>query len=94
MLESNAAIFGVGVGASADSPGEAVLGVFVSKDASYTPPPVLHGVRTQINRADPFRAWGWNEHEPAGSCLIGIFSRDRQLLRNLKPGKATRYVTE
>lgn len=94
LLESNAAIFGVGVGASADSPGEAVLGVFVSKDASYTPPPVLHGVRIQINRADPFRAWGWNEHEPAGSCLIGIFSRDRQLLRNLKPGKATGYVTE
>ena len=94
LLESNAAIFGVGVGASADSPGEAVLGVFISNGASYTPPPVLHGVRTQINRADPFRAWGWNEHGTVGSCQIGIFSRDRQLLRNLKPGKATRYVTE
>ena len=81
LLESNPAIFGVGVGSSADSPGEAALGVFVNKDMPYTPPPVLHGVRTQVNRAEPFRAWGWNERGPAGTCQSGFFSQDRQLLQ-------------
>lgn len=80
LLQSNPAIFGVGIGGSADSPGEAALGLFVNKDISYTPPPMLHGMRTQVNRSDPFRAWGWNEREAAGVCQNNIFSQDRQLL--------------
>ena len=97
LLASNPAIFGVGVGASADSPGEAVLGIFISKDASYTPPPVLQGVRTQVYRAEPFRAWGWNEHEPAASCRSEVFAQDRQLLQPLAAGKvanAERHVAK
>ena len=97
LLQSNPAIFGVGIGASEDSPGEAALGVFINKNMSYTPPPVLHGVRTQVIRAEPFRAWGWNEPERAGSCQDDIFLKDRQLLRPLAAGKtasAKRHVAE
>lgn len=61
LLRDNPAIFGVGVGASEDSPGEAAVVLFVDKDMSYTPPAVLDGARIKVRRSDRFRAWGWNE---------------------------------
>lgn len=68
LMRENPAVFGVGVGASEDSPGEAAVAVFVDKDRPYTPPPVLDGARTRVVRADRFRAWGWNEHQQPRSC--------------------------
>ena len=68
LMRENPAVFGVGVGASDDSPGEAAVAVFVDKDISYTPPPVLDGARIRVVRADRFRAWGWNEHRQPRSC--------------------------
>jgi hypothetical protein len=68
-LMQNRAIYGVGVGASEDSPGEAAIVIYVDKDKpSPAIPAVLNGARTRIFRSDPFRAWGWNEHQEAHSC--------------------------
>jgi hypothetical protein len=68
LMRGNAAIFGVGVGASDDSPGEAALVLFVDKDMAYTPPPELDGARVKVVRGDRFRAWGWNEPEQRHAC--------------------------
>ncbi len=71
LLRGNPAIFGVGVGASDDSPGEAALVLFVDKDMAYTAPVVLEGARVKVVRSDRFRAWGWNEREQHAACSIG-----------------------
>jgi hypothetical protein len=70
LLRENPAIFGVGVGASEDSPGEAAIVLFVDKDMSYTPPPVLDGARIKVRRSDRFRAWGWNESQQRRACSL------------------------
>ena len=70
LMRGNPAIFGVGVGASDDSPGEAALVLFVDKAMSYTPPPVLGGARVKVVRSDRFRAWGWNEREQRHACSL------------------------
>src|SRR6185437_11265939 len=87
LMRGNAAIFGVGVGASKDSPGEAVLVLFVDKDMSYAAPVVMDGARTQVVRTDRFRAWGWNEHEQARACRATSFAKDKQLLAPSSSGK-------
>jgi len=61
LMRNNGAIFGVGVGASDDNPGEAALVLFVDQDKNYTAPASLDGARVKVYRADRFRAWGWNE---------------------------------
>ena len=70
LLRENPAIFGVGVGASEDSPGEAAVVLFVDKDMSYTPPTVLDGARIKVRRSDRFRAWGWNERQQPRACSL------------------------
>ena len=69
LLRDNPAIFGVGVGASEDSPGEAAVVLFVNEDMPYTPPAVLDGARIKVRRSDRFRAWGWNERQQPGACF-------------------------
>ncbi len=81
LLRGNRAIFGVGVGASDDSPGEAALVLFVDKDMAYTPPAVLDGARVKVVRSDRFRAWGWNEREQRQACSFGP-QRERLLAPN------------
>jgi hypothetical protein len=68
LLRDNPAVFGVGVGASLDSPGEAVVTVFVDKDKAYIPPAVLDGARTHVVYGERFRGWGWNEREQPHAC--------------------------
>ena len=70
LLRDNPALFGVGVGASTDSPGEAAVVLFVDKDMSYTPPAVLDGARIKVRRSDRFRAWGWNERQQPRACSL------------------------
>jgi hypothetical protein len=64
-LMRDAAVFGVGVGVSEDSPGEAAIVLFIDRSKRYTPPAVVGGVRTKIVRSEPFRAYGWNERKRA-----------------------------
>jgi hypothetical protein len=68
LLRSSPAIFGVGIGGSDDSPGEAAIVIFVDKNIAYTPPAVLDGARTKVVRAVRFRAWGWNERQRPRAC--------------------------
>jgi hypothetical protein len=70
LLRSNHAIFGVGVGSSDDSPGEAALVLFVEKGSAYSPPAVLDGARVKVYRAERFRSWGWNEHQQPRACQV------------------------
>jgi hypothetical protein len=63
------AILGVGVGAD-EVTGEAVITVYVEQARAHgTIPSELNGVRTQVIRTDPFRAYGWNEPEPR-ACSV------------------------
>jgi hypothetical protein len=70
LLRDNRAIFGVGVGASEDSPGEAAVILFVDQDMAYTAPITLDGARIKVSRSDRFRAWGWNERQQRRACSV------------------------
>jgi hypothetical protein len=68
-LIRNAPVFGVGVGVSEDSPGEAAVVLFIDGSKRYIAPAVFEGVRTKVVRSEPFRAYGWNEsHRTQPSC--------------------------
>ena len=69
-LMADPAIFGVGVGRSADDPSQAAVVIYLDKNASRIIPTQLDGVRTKVIRTDRFRAYGWgkqNENRPACS---------------------------
>jgi hypothetical protein len=60
-MMSDAAILGVGVGASSDNPDEAALIVFVDKDKAASVPPEIDGARTRVIATDPFRTFNWGK---------------------------------
>jgi hypothetical protein len=60
-LMANSAIFGVGVGASADNPGEAAVVVFVENGSSPSVPAEIDGIRTRIVMTDRFRTFNWGK---------------------------------
>ena len=60
-LMSNSKVFGVGVGASKDSPGEAAIVIYIDRDSQLSMPLEMDGTRTQIVRTDPFRTSGWGK---------------------------------
>ena len=66
-LRSNPKIFGVGVAASKDSPGEAAIVIYVDRSSTASIPLEIDGLRTQVIRADPFRTSGWGK-EALGAC--------------------------
>lgn len=65
---SKAAVQGVGIGSSADSPGEAALVIFLIRGVEHEPiPPVIDGLRTRIREASRFRAGFGKERSRACS---------------------------
>jgi hypothetical protein len=67
-LMSDAAVQGVGVAASLDSPGEAALILYVLKGKAHNPiPPAIDGLRTRIKETTGFRA-GLSGHTPRHVC--------------------------
>jgi hypothetical protein len=60
-LMANSAILGVGVGASADSPSEAAVVVFVENGSSPSVPAEIDGIRTRIVVTDRFRTFNWGK---------------------------------
>jgi hypothetical protein len=60
-LMSNSKVFGVGVGASKDSPGEAAIVIYIDRDSQLSMPLEMDGARTQIVRTDAFRTSGWGK---------------------------------
>ena len=61
---------GVGIGSSADSPGEAALTIFLLRGKAHeTIPPVIDGLRTSVRESSPFVAGVGNDHLDAG-CKV------------------------
>ena len=64
-------VFGVGVGSSKDSPGEAAIVVYIDRNSTAAVPAEIDGTRTQIVRTDPFRTSGWGKELPAACSTRG-----------------------
>jgi hypothetical protein len=61
---------GVGIGSSADSPGEAALVVFLIKGATHDPiPATMDGLRTRVRETGRFRA-GFGQIPPQHGCSM------------------------
>jgi len=61
---------GVGIGSSADSPGEAALLIFLIRGAAHEAiPPVIDGLRTRVRESSRFRA-GFGNREPHNGCKL------------------------
>ena len=66
---------GVGIGASADHPGEATLVLYLVRGAAHPPiPPVIDGVRTQIRETSSFRV-GNGRFVPGATCRVAAPQR-------------------
>ena len=60
-LMSRPEVFGVGIGSSKDSPGEAAIVIYVDRNSSIPLPAEIDGARTRVVRTDPFRTSGWGK---------------------------------
>jgi hypothetical protein len=61
---------GVGIGSSADAPGEAALIIFLIRGVPHdSVPPVIDGLRTRIRESSRFRA-GFGEAQPRRGCSL------------------------
>jgi hypothetical protein len=67
QLMSSPDVFGVGMGSSQDSPGEAAIVIFVDRNSSIQLPAEIDGTRTRIVRTDAFRTSNWGK-EAQRSC--------------------------
>jgi hypothetical protein len=67
---NKAGVQGVGIGSSADSPGEATLVIFLIRGVAHeSVPPVIDGLRTRIRESRRFRA-GFGDEQPRRSCSM------------------------
>lgn len=65
-LMAQEGILGVGVGASADSPGEPALVIYVEAGKQHAAiPAVIDGVRTKVVEGDRFRTFNWGKETKA-----------------------------
>jgi len=65
-----AGVQGVGIGSSADAPGEAALVIFLIRGAPHDPiPPVIDGLRTRVRESNRFRA-GFGDAPAKRGCLM------------------------
>jgi hypothetical protein len=62
----------VGIGSSANSPGEAALVIFLIKGAAHDPiPATIDGLRTRIRETERFRA-GFGQTPPQRGCSLPV----------------------
>jgi hypothetical protein len=73
QLMSSPDVFGVGIGSSQDSPGEAAIVIYVDRNSSVQLPAEIDGKRTRIVRTDAFRTSDWGK-EAQRSCsrTVGV----------------------
>jgi hypothetical protein len=70
-----AGVQGVGIGSSADAPGEAAMVIFLIRGVGHDPvPPVIDGLRTRIRESGRFRA-GFGDEQIYRSCSPGATGR-------------------
>jgi hypothetical protein len=61
---------GVGIGSSADAPGESALIIFLIKGVAHDPiPPVIDGLRTRVRESSRIRA-GFGQAPPRRGCSV------------------------
>lgn len=71
---SKAGVQGVGIGSSEDSPGEAVLMIFLIRGVAHAPiPPVIDELRTRIHESSRFRS-GFGDEQPRRACSLSATS--------------------
>jgi hypothetical protein len=69
-LMKQAAVQGVGITSSVDSPGEAALMIFTVRGVAQDPiPPVIDGLRTRVRESSRFRA-GYGDSLPRRACSV------------------------
>ena len=67
---SKPGVQGVGIGSSADSPGEAALVIFLIRGVTHDAiPPVIDGLRTRVRESSRFRA-GFDNDRPRPGCSV------------------------
>ena len=65
-----AGVQGVGIGSSADAPGEAALVIFLLRGVPHDPiPPVIDGLRTRVRESSRFRA-GFGDAPAKRGCSM------------------------
>jgi hypothetical protein len=73
QLMSSPDVFGVGMGSSQDSPGEAAIVIYVDRNSSVQLPAEIDGTRTRIVRTDAFRTSNWGkEAQRSSSRTAGV----------------------
>lgn len=71
---SKTGVQGVGIGSSADSPGEAALVIFLIRGVAHEPvPSIIDGVRTRIHESSRFRA-GFGDERYRTACSLSLAS--------------------
>jgi hypothetical protein len=69
---------GVGIGSSADAPGEAALVIFLIRGVAHDPiPATMDGLRTRVRETERFRA-GFGQIPPQRGCSLPAAGKTRQ----------------
>jgi hypothetical protein len=78
---------GVGIGSSADAPGESALIIFLIKGVPHDPiPPVIDGLRTRVRESDRIRA-GFGQVPPQHGCSAPAPGKSQASLAASSPQK-------
>lgn len=78
---------GVGIGSSADAPGESALIIFLIKGTPHDAiPPVIDGLRTRVRESDRIRA-GFGQVPPQHGCSVSAPGKSQAALAASSPKK-------
>ena len=80
-----AGVQGVGIGSSADAPGEAALVIFLIRGVAHEPiPPVIDGLRTRVRESSRFRA-GFGDAPAKSGCSMPAARKTPPRVSNSRP---------
>jgi len=80
-----AGVQGVGIGSSADAPGEAALVIFLIRGVPHEPiPPVIDGLRTRVRESSRFRA-GFGDAARDRGCSMPAPSKTQPPVQDSRP---------
>ena len=80
-----AGVQGIGIGSSADAPGEAALVIFLIRGVSHEPiPPVIDGLRTRVRESSRFRA-GFGDAPRNRGCPMPATRKTQPLVPDSRP---------
>jgi len=80
-----AGVQGVGIGSSADAPGEAALVIFLIRGVAHDAiPPVIDGLRTRVRESSRFRA-GFGDAPAKSGCSMPAARKTPPRVSNSRP---------